>query len=1348
MAIRTVVDRIHKQLIRRQTGDFYGNIDLYDEEVLAGWVKRKENDLSQSIDVYLNGTLIAASVQAGLERPDVRDAGYGSGNYGFHVPLAQLVGPLRGTVEIAVHISGSETPLFSEVKTFASEPAPEQQDADTHEDAVPIPNEPAPEQQDADTHEDAVPIPNEPAPEQQDADTHEDAAPIANERPPKPAYKLSFEKLTHYSLEGWAVDKNNPSATFDVQILIDGIYYCGLRNDRTRPDLERAGVSDGTGGFLTYCALDKLEPGKYEITVRLPDGTSETKTIQCGHAHETSLITLSGRGTSRPTNPWLSSSPCPLAVVIPVYNAAEDLETCIARLAAHTPDWVDILFINDASPDPVIREILARTTAHANMRVLHNDENMGFTRTVNRGLSETGHADVIILNSDARVTPGWIAGMRAAVLSRPRVATVTAMSDRAGAFSAPKIGNENDLPDGVDEITYARSFRRRSLGLYPAVPTGNGFCMYITRACMEVIGLLDSDAFPRGYGEENDFCMRAGRAGWYNLIDDRTYVFHDRSKSFGETKTDLMRQGREVVDARDPEYKKAIAVYHEDPDILLVRYRAAQALRDCTESDMSRIRVLFVVSTKTGGTPQTNRDLMEALEDAVDGWLLRCDSRMLELSQLVNGEMVPVQQHRLSEPVDPVSHQSAEYDAAVTDFLIRLDPDIVHMRHLGWHGLSLPRIARELEIRTVFSFHDFYTLCPTVKLIDGDQRFCGGTCTVGEADCKAELWPENSLPRLRDHWVHTWRQRFSDALSGCDAFITTSDSARDRILKHLRGISAERFSVIPHGRDFHEFRIVRHTPDLDEKIRILVPGNINQGKGLKVIEDLIAHDNAGCLEFHILGNIHASDHEAHPRIVLHGPYARDDFATHAAKVRPHLGAIFSIWDETYCHTLTELWSAGLPALVFDYPTVAGRVRESGAGWVLDHDDIPALYERILELAFDPDEMQSRSAAVEAWQRGYGRSNTVRVMGANYLEIYRKTLMPDAPDMPKIGVVCPQHSKLRDAPASTQIRIWERTRNAASRDLCYIRLQPAALLDLVRRGAIDGAILQRNAIPRPMVAPLRAAFEESGIPFAIDLDDDLLDVPEDKDPQGTYADYAPFLLRLIEQASVVTVSTQPLQEKMRAINPEVVVLPNLLSDRLWRPPLPEHTVGNMVRALYMGTVTHADDLELLLPAIEEIQSHHPEFCLSLIGISKTFPAALPTCVETIGIPSDKKSYERFVPWLREESARFDFAVAPLQDTVFNSGKSALKVLDYAGLGLPVLASDTVVYRDLARRAPHVQPVANDTQSWVAALSQRITAGPANRADGAELRDWVLKHNTLAPSLDAYDAMMRKLVEPGA
>src|SRR5690606_27338712 len=102
----------------------------------------------------------------------------------------------------------------------------------------------------------------------------------------------------------------------------------------------------------------------------------------------------------------------------------------------------------------------------------------------------------------------------------------------------------NPLPEGVTEEEFAVAFRRRSDALYPSVPTGNGFCMYIRRTALKDVGLLDAEAFPRGYGEENDFCMRALRSGWRNIIDDRTYVFHERNKSFGSEKESLIKQGR------------------------------------------------------------------------------------------------------------------------------------------------------------------------------------------------------------------------------------------------------------------------------------------------------------------------------------------------------------------------------------------------------------------------------------------------------------------------------------------------------------------------------------------------------------------------------------------------------------------------------------------------------------------------------------------------------------------------------------------------------------------------------------------------------------------------------------
>ena len=57
--------------------------------------------------------------------------------------------------------------------------------------------------------------------------------------------------------------------------------------------------------------------------------------------------------------------------------------------------------------------------------------------------------------------------------------------------------------------------------------------------------------------------------------------------------------------------------------------------------------------------------------------------------------------------------------------------------------------------------------------------------------------------------------------------------------------------------------------------------------------------------------------------------------------------MFSIWNETWCHTLTEMWACGLPVMAFDFPTVAARINATGAGWVWPMETKQALYQRIL-----------------------------------------------------------------------------------------------------------------------------------------------------------------------------------------------------------------------------------------------------------------------------------------------------------------------------------------------------------------------------------------------------------------
>lgn len=781
-------------------------------------------------------------------------------------------------------------------------------------------------------------------------------------------------------LGGWMAKADDPSAIFELTIHIDGLYFTTIKNDLPRADLVPNNISTGLGGFSTLLPRELFVNPLHIIEVITPDGYVMAKTTA------PQKITPQKSPWCAPSVFFTSANPS-VSVIVPIFNAADDLVVCIQRLLSYTDNDVDIILIDDASTDPNVQTILQEASHHQNIRVFHNDTNLGFTKTVNRGIELAGNNDVVFLNSDARVTPRWLQGLMAALATDPSIATVTPMSDRAGAFSAPNIGNNNPLPQGVNEADYAVAFRRRSLGFYPTVPTGNGFCLYVRRACLNEVGLLDEVAFPRGYGEENDFCMRARKAGWRHIIDDRTYVFHDRNKSFGEERTELMTTGRDIIDTRYPDYNKAIAAFNDSPLIQTARFRARLALKDAEARILPRC--LFVVSTLTGGTPQTNHDLMSALSDRLSPWLLHCDRHVLSLYKVnPSGQDELIAQHRLKEPIEPLTHLSSEYDQVVVNWLTQYDFEWVHIRHLAWHSLNLPKVAKHAGARVIMSFHDFYSVCPTIKLLDNEQRYCKGTCTRSKGSCKVELWPQDLFPSLKNAWVYEWREKFKEAAKYCDAYVTTHQSAKQIIKKEL-ALESEKFHVIPHGRDFPEFCQLAAPYKQGEVLKILLPGNIGEAKGSELIKGILEQDQQGLIEVHILGLTgFVFDH---PRLILHGEYKRDDFAELVKKIKPHIGAVLSIWNETWCHTLTELWSVGLPVVVTDFPTVAQRVTAEGGGWVLDDLDPVNIYQWIIDLQSRPDAIKEKIDNVKQLQQSTLSLQTRSVMAKHYLDLYENRL---------------------------------------------------------------------------------------------------------------------------------------------------------------------------------------------------------------------------------------------------------------------------------------------------------------------------------------------------------------------
>lgn len=247
-------------------------------------------------------------------------------------------------------------------------------------------------------------------------------------------------------------------------------------------------------------------------------------------------------------------------IVVPVFNAFEAFEACLAALQCHTrSEDLRAVIVDDASTDERVRGLLETLEHDGRFEIISNRENQGYTRSINTGIRAAGGRDIVLLNSDAVVTPNWLDGLMLAACREGAVGTVTAMSDNAGAFSFPEPGEPNPLPPFIEAEAFARAVVQATGACTPVeVPTGSGFCMFIKAELIEDIGLFDEDAFPRGYGEENDFCMRARAAGWKNVITPWAYVYHVRSASFGQEKHALLKAGVDEVIRRYPDYPRAV----------------------------------------------------------------------------------------------------------------------------------------------------------------------------------------------------------------------------------------------------------------------------------------------------------------------------------------------------------------------------------------------------------------------------------------------------------------------------------------------------------------------------------------------------------------------------------------------------------------------------------------------------------------------------------------------------------------------------------------------------------------------------------------------------------------------
>jgi len=254
-------------------------------------------------------------------------------------------------------------------------------------------------------------------------------------------------------------------------------------------------------------------------------------------------------------------------VIIPVYRGLPETRRCIESvLASRDPQPATLVVIDDCSPEPALSAYLDALAAAGRIELLRNPENRGFVASVNRAMALHADRDVVLLNSDTEVANDWLDRLHRAARSAPDIGTVTPFSNNATICSYPYLDWPGGVPGTLGLTGLDTLIAQANAGITVDLPTAIGFCMYIRRDCLAEVGPFDEATFGRGYGEENDFCLRAEAAGWRNVLAADVFVYHQGSVSFGDDRHALMQSAGAAILARYPDYMdKVVAFVTRDP---------------------------------------------------------------------------------------------------------------------------------------------------------------------------------------------------------------------------------------------------------------------------------------------------------------------------------------------------------------------------------------------------------------------------------------------------------------------------------------------------------------------------------------------------------------------------------------------------------------------------------------------------------------------------------------------------------------------------------------------------------------------------------------------------------------
>lgn len=260
-----------------------------------------------------------------------------------------------------------------------------------------------------------------------------------------------------------------------------------------------------------------------------------------------------------------------ILMCITVYNGRRFVPRTLRSAVAIERDGfeLDILILDDHSPEPGWSEELAELCAELGIGYYCSPRNLGIPRNVNLGLARGvsgGYDHVIICNSDIILPGRVVAELLACINSDDTLGTVTAVSNNVSLYSVPNENPDKYLAD-QDIVNWINAGLSGFFGTSVMdIPAGISFCIIIPTRVIRDIGLMDP-VFGRGYCEETDFTLRSLRAGYRIGLAPGVFVYHQGGGS--NVDAGLVSHGmttvpanEAIIDLRYPQFRNQVAAFY------------------------------------------------------------------------------------------------------------------------------------------------------------------------------------------------------------------------------------------------------------------------------------------------------------------------------------------------------------------------------------------------------------------------------------------------------------------------------------------------------------------------------------------------------------------------------------------------------------------------------------------------------------------------------------------------------------------------------------------------------------------------------------------------------------------